>query len=133
MAEGVAERGGAGQGDGVLEEATGRRAGVARSADGQGATGGAELSREFRIHSDPRRVGEMAEEDSAGGKSDLVHGDVGGVRRAARPLQRAGGHSGGKSDSQPYEGGGGGTYRVLRQHAGAEGEGGKGNEFQGFG
>src|SRR5262245_55915832 len=123
-------RGETGSRVGILEGAAGRDTGEAGVACGQGAAAGAELRGGGLLCEVERRAGggiKAVEPEQSG---DPVYDAAGWFWSAAVPLQRAGGDSGGIADSQPAGGAVGGADRVLRQHAGDEGESGEREEFQ---
>src|SRR5215468_819106 len=126
----MVRRGESGRRARLLEEAAGRNPGAAGVAGGQTAAAGADLRGGGLPCEAERRAGGGIEAIEPEQSGDPVYDAAGWLRSIDVPLQRTGRHSGGISDSQPAGGAVGGADRVLRQHAGHEGEGGEGEEFR---
>src|SRR5262249_49138857 len=119
MAARVAERRGAREAIGVLEEAARRSASDAGVADGSAKACRPELSRREGIISS--LVGSHARAKGIGParRRDAVYVVVGGLSGAAAPLQRAGGYQRRLGDRQSEPGGDRRADRLFRQYAGA--------------
>jgi amino acid adenylation domain-containing protein len=109
---------GAGAGAGVLEGSAGG-SGAAGAAGGPGSSGEREhAGGDGGLPSAGGAAGGVAAAERAGGL-DAGDDDAGGVPGAAGPVHGTRGRGGGEPDREPTAARGGGSDRVLREHAGA--------------